>query len=82
MKDAYEVLYKKEADLARVRQEIESLTIAAQLLADDNLSFFDPGKAPDRKPAQMAVSPHPTGTDGRPLVWPRSGFWSSLTRRR
>jgi hypothetical protein len=85
MKDAYEILYKKEADLARVRQEIESLTIAAQLLSDDNFSFFDPGKVPDgqnRKPAQMAVSRQPTGTDGRPLVWPRSGFWSSLTRRR
>jgi hypothetical protein len=32
MKDAYEVLEQKEADLARVRQEIESLRIVASLL--------------------------------------------------
>jgi hypothetical protein len=38
MKDAYEVLYKKEADLARVRREIDSLTIAARLLVDDGIS--------------------------------------------
>ena len=35
MKDAYEVLYQKEADLVRVRQEVESLRIAASLLNDD-----------------------------------------------
>jgi hypothetical protein len=85
MKDAYEVLYQKEADLARVRQEIESLTIAAQLLADDDLSFFNPGNAPDgqnRRPAQKVISREATGTDRRPFVWPRSGFWSALKRRR
>ena len=32
MKDAYAVLEEKEADLARVRQEIESLKIVASLL--------------------------------------------------
>jgi len=32
MKDAYAVLAQKEADLARVRQEIESLRIVASLL--------------------------------------------------
>ncbi len=35
MKDAYEVLEQKEADLARVRQEIESLRIVVSLLVDD-----------------------------------------------
>ena len=35
MRDAYEVLKQKEADLARVRHEVESLTIAARLLTDD-----------------------------------------------
>jgi hypothetical protein len=35
MKDAYQVLEQKEADLARVRQEIESLRIVAPLLVDD-----------------------------------------------
>ena len=85
MKDAFEVLYQKESDLARVRKEIESLTIAAQLLGDDDLSFFDPTRVPDgqsRKPAQKAPSPEATGTDGQPFVWPRSGFWGSLRIRR
>ena len=35
MKDAYELLHQKEADLARVRKEIESLKIVASLLTDD-----------------------------------------------
>ena len=35
MKDAYDVLKEKEADLARVRYEIESLRIVAPLLVDD-----------------------------------------------
>ena len=85
MKDAFEVLYQKESDLARVRKEIQSLTIAAQLLGDDDLSFFDPTPVHDgqsRKPAQKATSPQPKGTDGEPFVWPRSGFWGSLRIRR
>ena len=80
MKDAYEVLYQKEADLARVRQEIESLTIAALLLADDDSSSFDAGSVddePNRKPAQNAISEEPTGTEST-FVWPRSGFWSTI----
>jgi len=90
MKDAFEVLYRKEADLARVRREIESLTIAALLLADEALSSVSPDNAPEeqsRKPSQKAVSAEPmaaepTGTDGEPFVWPRTGFWRSLTFRR
>ena len=90
MKNAYEVLYHKEADLARVRREIESLTIAAPLLADDVLTLVHPDSAPDepnRKSPQKAVSPQPigtepTGTDGEPLVWPPRGFWRNLTFRR
>jgi hypothetical protein len=90
MKNAYEVLYQKEADLARVRREVESLTIAAPLLADIDLSIVSPDSAfdeQDRKPLQKAVSAppiatQPTGTDGRHFVWPPSGFWASLTFRR
>jgi len=90
MKDAYEVLYQKEAEVARLRREIESLTMAARLLAEDDLTFIYPSSAPDeqkRKPSQKAISPEPTGTqptgtDGGSLVRGRSGFWGSLTRRR
>jgi hypothetical protein len=35
MRDPYDVLKQKEADLARVRHEIESLRIVGGLLADD-----------------------------------------------
>ena len=35
MKDAYEVLQQKEADLARVRHEIGSLQVVAPLLSVD-----------------------------------------------
>ena len=90
MKDAYEVLYHKEAALTRVRREIESLTIAAPLLADEVLSLVHPDGARDeenRKPSQKAVSlpsigTEPTGTDGEPFVWSPPGFWRSLTFRR
>jgi hypothetical protein len=89
MKDAYEVLYEKEAELVRVRREIASLTIAASLLGDGDLSFFDPSKAADgqnKKPAEKAISPPPdaraTGTDSAPLIARRLGFWGSLKRKR
>jgi hypothetical protein len=84
MKDAYEVLYQKEADIARVRQEIESLTIAASILAEDDSSFFSPN-GQDRKPAEKVLSPRSdvedTGT-GRPsAISRRSRLWGSLKRK-
>ena len=44
MKNANEVLQEKEAELARVRHEIESLKIVAGLLADHdpNVEDFNP----------------------------------------
>ena len=38
MKDAYELLRQKQAELARVRKEIESLNIVAPLLSDERIS--------------------------------------------
>jgi hypothetical protein len=35
MKDAFEVLRQKEADLERVQHEVESLRIVAPLLSED-----------------------------------------------
>jgi hypothetical protein len=86
MKDAYEVLYKKEAELARVRREFDSLTIAAKLLRDDHVSVSDESGAPvpqDRKPAQSVASlESPVRPEGQPFLWPRTGFWSALKLRR
>lgn len=46
MKDAKEVLHQKEAELARVRKEVESLNLVVRLLADDDDQgrFADLGK--------------------------------------
>jgi len=88
MKDAYEVLYQKEADLARVRQEVESLRIAASLLNDDaSAEGSGPGSS-RRSPmsaGEAGVAAHPeaaaTGTDGPPILH-ETGFWQSLKGRR
>ena len=85
MKDAYEVLYQKEIELARVRKEIESLTLSARLLDDDDASSFDQAGASaarNRKPAQKVTSPEPKAVAGEPPVRSRSGFWGSLRIRR
>jgi hypothetical protein len=50
MQDACEVLQRKQAELARVRKEIESLNIVAALLSGDNTSD-DPGPNPVESPA-------------------------------
>jgi hypothetical protein len=80
MKDAYEILKHKEAELARVRHEVESLRIVALLLDD-----LDPDQP--EKPHLMAAEdlldivrqndPHlkATGTDG-------NLFTSRLQRRK
>jgi hypothetical protein len=85
MKNPFEVLYNKEAELTRVRREIESLKITASLLADDELSLFIADNVPDgqnKKPVMRAISAQTTGPEGKPWIWPGSAFWSSLKRRR
>jgi hypothetical protein len=85
MKDAYEVLYKKEADLARVRREIDSLTLAARLLlVDDGISDGNGARvAQEKKSVRSVTSPEPAASpEAQPFVWPRSGFWSALKFRR
>jgi hypothetical protein len=89
MKDAYEVLYQKEADLVRVRQEVESLRIVASLLNDD-ASADDPGQSSDGQsetaPPEAVLASHleaaATGTDGPVPISHEPGFWKSLKSRR
>lgn len=85
MKDAYEVLYKKEADLIRVRREVDSLTIAAKLLIDDELGISD-NLAPVGKPKKsvQSVTSRKSAAlpEAQPFVWPRSSFWGTLRLRR
>jgi hypothetical protein len=84
MKDAYEVLYKKEADLARVRREIDSLTLASRLLVDDGISDGNGARiVQEKKSVRSVTSPEPAASpETQPFVWPRSGFWSTLKFRR
>jgi hypothetical protein len=80
MRDAYELLYQKEADLNRLRREIESLTIVAPLLAEDNVSFYAPD-GQKKKPAEKAISSLPESRSQTPVA-PRARFWTGLKRRR
>ena len=85
MKDAYEVLYQKETDLVRVRQEVESLRIAASLLSDDT-TLVGQGEISDKKPVENALAPQSenqaTGTNGTAPSSREQGLWETFTRRR
>ncbi len=79
MKDAYEVLRQKEADIARVRNEIESLRIVSSLLSDE-LTSDEPTKKTART-AEKTLDHGPgskaTGRDGVLFsgAGSRSGLW-------
>lgn len=87
MKDAYEVLQKKQADLDRVRKEIESLKIAERLLSEDRASDdpnqdrkLSPGSLNDTI-SRLSDSAAANAEKLFPAVNPsRSGFWNSLKR--
>ena len=70
MKDAYEVLRQKEADLARLRHEIESLRVVASLLSDDLPSDELTKKRESSAERTLGRSPKATGTDGSRSQFP------------
>ncbi len=78
MKDAYELLRQKEAELARIRHEVASLKIVAPMLSEESPS--DP--RPPSGNSEEEGPPHPhsseaTGTEdmfsftaaSRPTIW-------------
>jgi len=88
MKDAYELLQQKQAELARVRKEIDSLNIVGPLLSDDH-SFDDPAPNPDDSPSSslsdlISRLSDSAATNADNLFssdeTSRSGFWNSLKR--
>ncbi len=86
MKQAYEVLEQKEAHLARVRREIESLRIVASLLVDD-LNSNDSDQThliSAKKSDNLLPDLQATGTDGlfSSVAISRSRFWNALKRTR
>ena len=84
MKDAYEVLRQKEADVARLRHEIASLQIVAPLLSDDSHSDHpqhrDEGS--EEGSSDSLSDPDGTGTDRLFSSVPRdrSNLWNLLKR--
>jgi hypothetical protein len=56
MKDPTQVLQQKEAELARVRKEIDCLSTVAPLLADDRTSPDDPPRMRDRSNKKRSSS--------------------------
>ncbi len=78
MKNAYEVLRQKEAELSRIRHEIASLRIVAPLLSDQ--SHSDPQPQSDNSEEEehdAQPEAEATGTDAlfsftsasRPKIW-------------
>lgn len=81
MKDAYDVLHQKESELARVRQEIDSLRIVASLLAEDPPSDSDETTLSSaEKPDDIRLDLEAVTRDGLFSSLGRSGLWKVLTR--
>jgi hypothetical protein len=90
MKDVNRILQQKEAELNRVRHEIESLRIVASLLVDSE----NPGRSENAVSAESPVFAEkangthadlePTGTDGlfSSITTQRSSVWSVLRREK
>jgi len=90
MKDAYEILRLKEAELARVRKEIDSLNIVARLLLNDGTSDNAIPKSGEATPSSLSDTisrlsdSASTNVDSMfsSIEASRSGFWESLKRAR
>lgn len=90
MKNAYEVLSEREAELARLRKEIESLNIVARLLADDDDERSESGRSADSNKVSSPLSEtisrlSDTAASNAENMFSsaqgsRQGFWSVLKR--
>ena len=90
MKNVNDLLRQKEADLVRVRHELDSLKIVADLLADDNSSPEDLDLTSDEPRGKLSTSAEEgihasveaTGTDGLFSSFSHQGprRWSILKR--
>lgn len=82
MKDAFEVLYQKEAELVRVRQEVESLRVVAELLSDAAFAEDSEAEPTAKRPVNSALmklsETIATGTDGVPALPRQPRFWEFL----
>jgi hypothetical protein len=81
MKNANDVLRQKEADLARVRHEIDSLKTVAALLADDDSSVED-GDLPSDEPRGKHSTTAEEGTHASGKATGTDGLFSSFSHLR
>jgi hypothetical protein len=89
MQDAYELLQQKQAELARVRKEIECLNIVAALLSDDRTSD-DPAPNSAESPASPLTDTISRLSDSAATnvdnlfssAATRSSLWKALKRAR
>jgi len=79
MRDAYEELRQKEADVARVRHEIESLLITAPLL-DDEPSSDNPNAQPESSTATRLEHDPESQVIGTDVSDSHPGFWRVFKR--
>ena len=90
MDDPYEILKQKQAELARVRKEIDSLKLVTRLLADDNSSDKPIQKNEEAPPSSLRDTisrlSDSVATNVDRLFSKaeasRSGFWGSLKHAR
>lgn len=90
MKDAYDVLQQKEAELARVRKEIDSLNIVARLLSNEGISDNAVPKSSEATTSSLSDTisrlsdSASTNVDSlfSSIEDSRSSFWNSLKRAR
>ena len=92
MKNANDVLRQKEAEMARVRHEIDSLRIVAALLGDDESSPRDLDLTSDEAGGKLLTSAErgthasaeATGTDGLFSSFSHQGpkRWNVLNRHK
>lgn len=83
MKNVHDVLQQKEAELERVRREIESLQVAAELLSDeippDELTADETLSAQKERDLGN-VATISTNAIFSSIAAPRPSFWKALKR--
>ena len=83
MRDAYDLLKEKEAHLARVRREVDSLRIVSGLLGEDaDVAGVSKPPSSAAHGDSAETESEATGTDGSlfSTAAPRSTFWNKLKR--
>jgi len=76
MKDVYQMLEQKQADLDRVRRELESLQLIVPLLSED--ATEEPARKPTSAEKPLDEDSEATGTRGlfSSIASTRSSFWT------